>query len=34
VENHIGFDVLTNTDPFRVQFDGQLDINAWAATPT
>ena len=31
VENHIGFDVLTNTDPFRVQFDGWLDIEAWAA---
>ena len=31
VENHIGLDVLTNTDPFRVQFDGRLDINAWAA---
>jgi iron complex outermembrane receptor protein len=31
VENHIGFDVLTNTDPFRVQFDGRLDIEAWAA---
>ncbi len=31
VENHIGFDVLTNTDPFRVQFDGRLDNRAWAA---
>ena len=31
VENHIGFDVLTNTDPFRVQFDGQLDVKTWAA---
>ena len=31
VENHIGFDVLTNTDPFRVQFDGSLFIEAWAA---
>ncbi len=31
VENHIGLDVLTNTDPFRVQFDGRLDIQAWAA---
>jgi len=31
VENHIGLDVLTNTDPFRVQFDGSLDIEAWAA---
>ena len=31
MENHIGLDVLTNTDPFRVQFDGQLDIAAWAA---
>ncbi len=31
VENHIGFDVLTNTDPFRVQFDGRLDIQAFAA---
>lgn len=30
VENHIGFDVLTNTDPFRVQFDGRLDIETWA----
>ena len=31
VENHIGYDVLTNTDPFRVQFDGSLDIETWAA---
>ena len=31
VENHIGFDVLTNTDPFRVQFDGSLFIETWAA---
>jgi len=31
VENHIGFDVLANTDPFRVQFDGSLFIEAWAA---
>lgn len=31
VENHIGFDVLKNTDPFRVQFDGRLDIKTWAA---
>jgi iron complex outermembrane receptor protein len=31
VENHIGFDVLTNSDPFRVQFDGTLDIETWAA---
>lgn len=31
VENHIGLDVLTNTDPFRVQFDGRLDISAMAA---
>lgn len=31
VENHIGFDVLTNTDPFRVQFDGTLDVETWAA---
>jgi iron complex outermembrane receptor protein len=31
VENHIGFDVITNTDPFRVQFDGTLDIKTWAA---
>jgi iron complex outermembrane receptor protein len=30
VENHIGFDVLRNTDPFRVQFDGSLDIETWA----
>lgn len=30
-ENHIGLDVLTNTDPFRIQFDGQLDIRAYAA---
>jgi hypothetical protein len=22
--------VLTNTDPFRVQFDGRLGIRAWA----
>ena len=31
VENHIGFDVLTNSDPFRVQFDGRLDVETWAA---
>lgn len=32
VENHIGFDVLEPiSDPFRVQFDGTLDIEAWAA---
>ena len=31
VENHIGLDVLTNTDPFRVQFDGRLDIETFAA---
>jgi iron complex outermembrane receptor protein len=31
VENHIGLDVLTNTDPYRVQFDGSLFIEAWAA---
>jgi len=31
VENHIGFDVLTNTDPLRVQFDGTLDVKTWAA---
>src|SRR3546814_13618169 len=31
VENHIGLDVLTNTDPFRVQFDGTLDVETWAA---
>jgi iron complex outermembrane receptor protein len=31
VENHIGYDVLTNTDPFRVQFDGSLGIEAFAA---
>ncbi len=31
VENHIGLDVLTNTDPLRVQFDGRLDISTWAA---
>jgi iron complex outermembrane receptor protein len=31
VENHIGLDVLSNTDPFRVQFDGSLFIEAWAA---
>jgi len=30
VENHIGLDVITNTDPFRVQFDGSLFIEAWA----
>jgi iron complex outermembrane recepter protein len=30
VENHIGYDVLRNTDPFRVQFDGSLDIETWA----
>lgn len=31
VENHIGFDVLTNTDPFRVKFDGKLGVETWAA---
>lgn len=31
VENHIGYDVLGNTDPFRVKFDGQMDIETWAA---
>src|SRR5688572_13619599 len=31
VENHIGFDVLSNTDPFRVQFDGSLFVETWAA---
>jgi iron complex outermembrane receptor protein len=31
VENHIGLDVLTNTDPFRVQFDGSLFVKTWAA---
>jgi iron complex outermembrane receptor protein len=31
VENHIGLDVLTHTDPYRVQFDGALGIKAWAA---
>ena len=31
IENHIGLDVLNNTDPFRLQFDGRLDIKAWAA---
>jgi len=31
VENHIGFDVLRNTDPFRVQFDGSLFVETWAA---
>jgi iron complex outermembrane receptor protein len=30
VENHIGFDVLTNSDPYRVQFDGRLGIETWA----
>lgn len=30
VENHIGFDVLGNTDPFRVNFDGKLTIEAAA----
>jgi iron complex outermembrane receptor protein len=30
-ENHIGLDVINNTDPFRVQFDGSLFIEAWAA---
>ena len=30
-ENHIGKDVITNTDPFRVQLDGTLDIKAYAA---
>jgi iron complex outermembrane recepter protein len=29
--NHIGFDVLTNSDPFRVQFDGKLDVKTFAA---
>ncbi|MCX7284730.1 MAG: TonB-dependent receptor [Novosphingobium sp.] len=29
-ENHIGLDVLNNTDPFRIQFDGQLFIKAYA----
>lgn len=31
VENHIGYDVLTNSDPFRVKFDGELDVETWAA---
>jgi iron complex outermembrane receptor protein len=31
VENHIGLDVISNTDPFRVQFDGSLFIEAFAA---
>lgn len=31
VENHIGLDVLKNTDPFRIQFDGRLDVKAMAA---
>jgi iron complex outermembrane receptor protein len=31
VENHIGLDVLTNTDPFRVQFDGSLYVETAAA---
>ncbi|WP_156254649.1 TonB-dependent receptor [Sandarakinorhabdus oryzae] len=30
-ENHIGLDVLTNTDPFRIQFDGSLYVKTWAA---
>jgi iron complex outermembrane receptor protein len=30
VENHIGFDVLGNTDPLRVNFDGKLTIEAAA----
>ncbi|WP_343222228.1 TonB-dependent receptor [Novosphingobium profundi] len=30
VENHIGYDVLEDTDPYRVQFDGQLGIETWA----
>ena len=30
-ENHIGLDVLTNTDPFRIEFDGRLDVKTWAA---
>ncbi len=30
-ENHIGKDVITNTDPFRVQLDGVLNIEAYAA---
>ncbi|MBX9896877.1 MAG: TonB-dependent receptor [Qipengyuania sp.] len=30
VENHIGFDVLANTDPLRVQFDGRLTVDAGA----
>ncbi|WP_088307675.1 TonB-dependent receptor [Novosphingobium sp. B 225] len=31
VENHIGYDVLTNSDPWRVKFDGSMDIETWAA---
>jgi iron complex outermembrane recepter protein len=31
VENHIGLDVIHNTDPFRVQFDGSLFVETWAA---
>ena len=31
VENHIGLDVLRNTNPLRVQFDGRLDVKTWAA---
>lgn len=31
VENHIGFDPLNNTDPFRVKFDGKMDVETWAA---
>ena len=31
VENHIGLDVLNNTDPFRVQFDGTLAVATAAA---
>ncbi|MFN3425280.1 MAG: TonB-dependent receptor [Novosphingobium meiothermophilum] len=30
IENHIGLDVLNNTDPLRIQFDGRLDVKAWA----
>ena len=31
VENHIGYDVFNGTDPYRVQFDGQLFVKTWAA---
>jgi iron complex outermembrane recepter protein len=31
IENHIGLDVLNNTDPLRIQFDGRLDVKTWAA---